>query len=556
MADSFQSGAKLAADSTSPHRWRPQWEIWKEGNMMTKKPLFRILLLVLLLPAAVIGSILVVKSPRIFASDKRIFSQKDLVQDAEQLKDIIERTHPDPYIRGGGKIGFHRNYQVILDSIPEHGLDRDEFARLLRPFVASVNDGHTLLEGAYTVDRLYPGGVPLLFGVVEESLYVAGVAGEENRKLIGSLLLSVEGVHLEELIVRQKQWQGIENQYHALEFLSAQSLLYAPYMQDLLPEWRNRGQVRVELQLPTGEIEEFAFDLPISADTLYLTESQVTLPVPGESGFLYDFTDQEKQIAYLRIDHMSRYRELYERRKDSIAENYPSVTEMFTDLVVEMKAAGSDMLIVDLRECVGGNSVMADILVYHLYGKEMLQYVKGAAYAAGGGSVLKTPPKSKNRAYDFSWDFSDDAGRFRELSPQIPALLEEFARGMPTFYAEFETGRHAGYYTPEQVVVLVSPKTFSSGFVLARYLYLTGAMLIGTPSGQAITWYCDPIHVNLRNTDIKVAVSTSYCNHLLPDEPQMVEALPVHHPMTYTELRSYKFDPNAEVLYALELLPD
>ena len=43
---------------------------------------------------------------------------------------------------------------------------------------------------------------------------------------------------------------------------------------------------------------------------------------------------------------------------------------------------------------------MSDILLDHLYGKETLQDVKGAAYAAGGGSVLKTPPNSIKRAYD------------------------------------------------------------------------------------------------------------------------------------------------------------
>jgi hypothetical protein len=365
----------------------------------------------------------------------------------------------------------------------------------------------------------------------------------------------VEGVPLAELIERQKKWHGVENKVHALYLLSAQSLLYEPYMKDLLPEWTDAHRVKVELQLPNGEIQEFVFDLPVGADTLYMPESQVNLPVPGESGFLYDFLDQEKQIAYLRIDHMQGYREMYERRKDSNAEDYPSATEMFTDLVVDMKAAETKLLIVDLRNCVGGNSVMSDILVYFLYGKDTLQYVKGAAYAAGGGSVLKTPPNSKKRAYDFTWDFTDNAERFQELSPKVPALLEEFAQEMPTFHAEYQTGEHEGYHLPEQVVVLVSPKTFSSGFVMARYFYLANATLVGTPSGQAINWFCDPIHLNLKNTDLTVVVSTTYCNHLLPDDPDLAEALPVHVPLTYENLRSYEFDPNSEVLLAMDLPP-
>jgi hypothetical protein len=39
-----------------------------------------------------------------------------------------------------------------------------------------------------------------------------------------------------------------------------------------------------------------------------------------------------------------------------------------------------------------------------------------------------------------------------------------------------------------------------------------------------------------------------------PDDPDR-RVLPVHYPMTYEKLAKYDFDPNAEVLYVLELLP-
>ncbi|MGD8456447.1 MAG: S41 family peptidase [Anaerolineales bacterium] len=518
------------------------------------RPKSRILFVLLLLIIIVIGVILMVKSPGIFKSKKDFFSQDELVQDTQQLIELIERTHPDPYLSGGGKIAFYRNYQEILGAIPEAGLGRNDYARFLRPLVASINDGHTLLENAYTVDKLYPGGVPLLFNIVGDSLYVAGVAGEENKELIGSLLLSVEGIPLSELVERQKQWQGVENTYHALSFLSSQSLLYAPYMEDILPEWENTQQVTVELQLPSGDIQEITFALPVSAQTLYMPESQIHLPSLGGSNFISDFLDEEKQIAYLRIDYMQGYREMYERRNDSKAENYPSATELFTKLVSDMEEADTDMLIVDLRSCEGGNSAIADILMYFLYGKDTLQYVKSASFAAGGGSILKTPPSSKKMAYDFTWDFSDDPNKYQVLLPQVPAFLEEFAKEMPTFYEEYKTGTYEAFYLPDRVVVLVSPKTFSSGFIMARYFYLLDVPLIGTPSGQAINWYCDPIFVSLDNTEIQVVISTSYCMHLIPGEPELTEYLPVQYPLTYEILKSYSFDPNSEVLYVLDLL--
>ena len=33
-----------------------------------------------------------------------VFSREQLIEDAQQLAEIIENTHPDPYIRGGGRI--------------------------------------------------------------------------------------------------------------------------------------------------------------------------------------------------------------------------------------------------------------------------------------------------------------------------------------------------------------------------------------------------------------------------------------------------------------------
>ena len=42
----------------------------------------------------------------------------ELIQDARQLSDFIEAVHPDPYIRGGGKIAYHRRLHETIGAIP------------------------------------------------------------------------------------------------------------------------------------------------------------------------------------------------------------------------------------------------------------------------------------------------------------------------------------------------------------------------------------------------------------------------------------------------------
>jgi hypothetical protein len=131
-----------------------------------KSPRLRWLVLVWLL--------LLVPGPvtTVLGADDNLLTHDQLVEDVRQLADIIESCHPDPYSGGGGRIAFHRRLHEVLCAIPEEGMTRDEFIKLLRPFVAGVADQHMEVYTAYDVDMSAPGGVPFVFDVVEQSLYV------------------------------------------------------------------------------------------------------------------------------------------------------------------------------------------------------------------------------------------------------------------------------------------------------------------------------------------------------------------------------------------------
>jgi CubicO group peptidase (beta-lactamase class C family) len=504
------------------------------------------------------------------------FSRDQLIEDARQLAEAIESAHPDPYINGGGKIAFHRRLRLLLNAIPESGMTREEFIRLLRPFIAAVGDAHTELWSDYAVNARAPGGVPLRFGIVEKSLYVAGVPDEESRDLIGATLVSVEGVPLAELCERQRRLQGTENQYHVLYLLANISLWYGPWMEDLLPEWQHSGRVRVELQLPSGEIREVVFDLPEGIDAMFTPESQVTLPATDDSGFLYEFLDAERRTAYLRIDHMSNYREATEMGTGRPAPHLRSATETFRSLVVDMEQGGTETLIIDLRDNRGGHSVMGDILTYFLYGKEALRGIMLQPSSIGGGMVRKysdlfweqtqswTSLEQVNegralplRANDY--DFASFSGDVEWSSARkAEAILyneRSWLARSPTFWEEYQSATYSGYYCPGNVVVLTDAETFSSGFTMARYLYLAGATLVGTPSGQAANSFGNGQLWHLDHTGIEGTVSTTY-SVMFPEDSDLARVLPVYYPLSYDKLASYDFDPNAGYLYALELLAE
>ena len=114
-------------------------------------------------------------------------------------------------------MAFHRRFQAMLQSIAGTGLTKNQFHRTLAPFVASVGDAHTAISSGTSQDF---GGIPLLFYVVEDRLYVAGVLNPSHKSWFGSKLISVEGVPFAQIFQRTQRIRAAENDYGTLPQLS------------------------------------------------------------------------------------------------------------------------------------------------------------------------------------------------------------------------------------------------------------------------------------------------------------------------------------------------
>ncbi|PWB69109.1 MAG: hypothetical protein C3F15_15630 [Holophagae bacterium] len=504
------------------------------------------------------------------------FPREQLIEDTRELAAIIEDTHPDPYSGGGGRIGFHRRLHQALNAIPDDGMTKDEFYRLLRPFVAGVGDAHTNFLHGFKVDHDRPGGVPLRLKVVEESLVVVGVE-RPNQALLGSRLVSVEGVALAELVERQRRLRGIDNQYHALYELATRSLPYRAYLQDLIPEWKDTARVRVELQRPDSSTAVVELQQPGSQPDEVRPRSRVVLPpVSGEAGFETAFLrppDGGEEVAYVRFTHMGGYRETLEQRDPILTKvtRPPSATAELRELVVEMKQRGTRALLLDVRGNPGGNSLISEILVYYLYGREQLLKMAGVGTGEHGAFrysrlyFADRPNQSlavinEGRAvplvegdYDFAWSYVDGTPIARRSGPAGEPPMVKFLRRSPTFRTEYDAGTYSGHYKPGKVIVLCDAGTLSAGFSVVVEFWRLGATTVGTPPAQAPNSYGAAVIGRLRHTGIEVMVPTISAAHF-PDDPSKAKVLPVDHLLTYERFASYGFDPNAEYLYALTLL--
>lgn len=502
-----------------------------------------------------------------------------LIEDVRQLADIIESSHPDPYSQGGGRIKFHYRLHKMLNAIPEKGMTKNKFIKLLRPFLAAIGDQHTSIYSDYPLNGTAPGGLPFVFGIVEQDLYIQIAFLQDDQEYCGSILVSVEGVPVPELVKRFKHLEGCENDYFALRQFARFNLLFEPYLYELLPEWKNHDSVSFTVRRPSGCLETVARELPVKINPpLHFPDSVIELPETDDSGFLCEFLqpkESEREIAYLRVDHMQGFREAKERKvaagTQDISEEEltatPSATESFRRFVKEMKKRHSQSLIIDMRKNGGGNYMMAPILVYFLYGKGVLTTVNKAAALSGGGFgerysplFFKTHTKvtwediNKNRSIPLQMGDIDFSRVFGDLNSEKenPVRLKDY-QTCPSFYDEYQQETYSGFYCPQRVLVLMTPWTSSSGLDMALFLYRAGAELVGTPSAQSPNSWGELLEWRLNNSGIKGEVSHSFTIEF-GDDPEKGRVLPVHHLLTYEKFKSYNFDINSEFLYAMELL--
>jgi len=526
----------------------------------------------------------------IYAQENKKFNQDLLVQDTRQLAQIFETAHPDPYIRRGGKIAFHRRLQDTRRAIPEDGMKVKEFYKLLLPFVAALGDGHTNILLSQIQQPFAP-GFPLGLGIVENILYITTVYDKNIKQILGAKLISLERVSFPELVKRQKSLHGWDNEYHNLSNL-CRNLRTRDGLESLLPEWKDVKNIRTRLKSYSGEEKDYIIALPEKILTDPITSSsKIQLPSVEKIDFGYDFLDVKKKTALLRIDGMFSFRENFEyfnmmgvewvkqyaartykkfhgasgpaKLEETIA-GIPSATETFRSLVIDMRRAATKTLIIDLRKNSGGNSVMGYILNYFLYGNKATQsqdrgysIKKYSDFYFNEYTEDNLAKINAGRTFALIKDDYNFKGELNFFDKNLYVKKRkkknnEYPKMMPSFMEEVKAGKYDGFYLPEKVLAVCSPGTCSSGYDLAVLLYKLGAILVGVPSSQAGNCFADIIMFKLNNTGIIGQVSFKYML-AFPNDPEKGCVLRPHFELTYNKLASYKFDPNAEILLALEI---
>jgi len=517
-----------------------------------------------------------------------LISRDKLIQDVRQLTNILETAHPDPYINGGGKIAFHRRIHKIMNSIPAMGLNSSDFGKILSPIFVSIGDGHTRINRTLSPNSTVTKIIPIKFRAIEKDIYVAAVYDEQQKYLLGSKLIAVEGIPYNQLLERMYSLQPIENAYHAMKWL-CRFINDKKYYDDLLPEWKDKSRIIITLKSPLGKINEVTLTTIEKLINPILPPTKIDLPSTDKNDITYKFLDKNNKNAILRVTIMNNYKEHFEgvikqmgslgpvkdvaqesyerynskkapEKDEDIVTGLPSIVELYMKMLEEMKSAHSETLLIDLRENTGGDDSMSWMLLYFLYGKKGLENAMQATQVVKYSDIFFAFAKevtlesiNKDRVLPLEkndYDFLGEAENSNKITRED--LLSEWGK-YKAMAKELDKEEHEKYYCPKNVIVICDEITFSAGFDMMRNLYNNGATIVGVPSSQAGNSFGNIIMWKLNNSGVEGSVSYK-CDLSFPNDPEKGKVLTPHYQLTYKKLKQYGFDPNASVRYALEVL--
>jgi len=300
-----------------------------------------------------------------------------------------------------------------------------------------------------------------------------GVAGRRRRRagaagLVGSRLCRSKGCSRGARGPAAAS-PGIDNQYHALYVLATRSLIYGQYLRDLVPEWAGAGRVRVELQRADGgrEILEMTHRAGTGLGGAAVARGaarprQVGLPdgVPAAAG-----RRPGDRLRPLQA-HGRLPRDPRTARPDALEDHQAG----FGHRRVPRVGHGDETpwhadAGPGLSRHPGGNSLMSEILVYYIYGREKLHEMAGVGTGEHGAFRYSrlyfadrraSPWRPSTRArgaargsdYDFAWSYVDGKPIARRSGPEGEPPMVKFLRLSPTFREEYDAATYSGYYQP------------------------------------------------------------------------------------------------------------
>lgn len=499
-----------------------------------------------------------------------------LLEDFDYFFQAFEQTHPDPYSAFGGERKFHKKAKSLRRSLSRaEQLDADRLQAEIGRFLVPLHDGHTYCgQMKYSYDGEVK-SLPLNLRTMTDGFFVWS-ALEDFKGLLGAEVKSIGGLPLDKAIDRLAEYVPSENVYGLYGAVSGWQM-NSVALSLMLEDFDGKA---VEMGFKTVSGTDTTAVLPLLASTGMNSATFSSMPTDQRfpsSNFEYKWADKGLGVMTFKCSHivsrdclqyildhgMGEYDAIKEWAfPNTPFEEIPSIAERFGTMLSEMKEAGAQHLIIDLRGNGGGWSPIVYPVLYQLYGDEYLTTDLGCSYETRLSELYLKKNNVTLEGYNewrgTSYKIGDLMSGGYETAPDAvnDSLRNAFIDSYMCLDKDLLRAQNGKpLYRPEHIYVVTNEGTFSAAFHFTYMLWKMGATIVGVPSSQAPNTFMESTPFTLPNTGIQCSVSNAIQRFLPAEDPRAKVFRPDWTP-TWEDYRRLGFDSRADLLYILEKISE
>ncbi|MDE6338111.1 MAG: S41 family peptidase, partial [Muribaculaceae bacterium] len=353
-------------------------------------------------------------TPISFIAGNTLTSVKDSVMaDFDELVRVIEDTHPDPYMSFGGRVFFHKRANDIRrELMNDSNVNVTALYRKASEFISQMQDGHSFLNSPQNVNNASGSDSLLVVKFMcDDGALIVNAIDSARGDLIGSRLIGINGVPIEEVLDRVAVSHPCENRYGRLSVLCnwfRPVSFYRTILANSFSDSYSGLNTSIRSVTDTARQSDFIMDfLTSDGDTIRYVPEKVQYNQFGEIAKARAPRDERfpsEQMEWKEVDGTMFFRlasviarENFEFQYnnrwdfyDQLAYQYrtmgkdmpsdtlaaikalPSMSETFLEMLQEMKAKDLKNLVIDLRGNGGGWTPIVLPTLYMMFGDRYL----------------------------------------------------------------------------------------------------------------------------------------------------------------------------------------
>jgi len=396
----------------------------------------------------------------------KVFDPDKLKEDLDFLFQTIKEVHPNMYAYTS-KQDFSKLRDQLYNQISKP-VTRLEFYKAVAPVVASLKNGHTLMQppnGAFA-EYLREGG----------KIFPLEIHWDANRVILkscicpndlplGAEILTIDGQNASQFFVKAARYFPTENKAYNLGILEREKTLQ-------MSIWLEKGEVpslRLHIKSFDGSVDDYVVKS--------LNEKEIETEITANKA-------KYAAVSSKKPDYSYRY--LSEHNTGLIEFNLFTDLERFKAFLEEtfrqLKEQNVPNLIIDIRNNPGGNSTLGDEFLQYLTDKPFQQFEK---------YELKISQQWRSRCKSVG----------EEVIPGPIGSIKSFECGF--IHPRDNPLRFGG-----NVFLLVGPKTGSSASSFASAVkHFRIGTLIGQETGETTVCYGDLVYGTLPHTKLGFSVA-------------------------------------------------